>query len=216
MNQPDPARVLVLFAHPALHTSRVNRALLQAARQVRGITVHDLYEAYPAHDLDVPREQTLLTAHDVVVLQHPFYWYSVPPILKEWMDLVLEHGWAYGSKGTALRGKTLISAITTGGRESAYSPGGGNRYTMLQFLAPVEMTARLCGMNWLPPFVAHGTHRMTADDIRRHAADYRRLLEALRDGTVDAGRADEYERINVDLESVIGTLGSDGDAGGRR
>jgi glutathione-regulated potassium-efflux system ancillary protein KefG len=50
-------RVLVLFAHPALQKSRVNRELVREARQVEGITFRDLYEDYPEFDIDVPREQ---------------------------------------------------------------------------------------------------------------------------------------------------------------
>lgn len=181
---PDdpPRRVLILFAHPAIARSRVNRVLAAAVRGLRGVTFHDLYEAYPDFDVDAGREQGLLAEHDVVVLQHPFYWYSSPALVKEWEDVVLQHGWAYGREGTALRGKALLSAVTTGGREASYGPAGGNRYTVGQFLAPLEQTARLCGMEWLPPFVVHGTHGMTSREAERHAERYRSTVEALRDG----------------------------------
>jgi len=100
-------RVLVLFAHPAFGRSRLNRALLTAARDLaHPPTIHDLYESYPDVDVDVVREQELLTEHDVIVCQHPLFWYSTPALVKQWFDLVLEHGWAYGSSGHALRGKT--------------------------------------------------------------------------------------------------------------
>ncbi len=48
-------RILILFAHPALERSRVNRRLIAEAKDVAGVTVHDLYEAYPTLDLDVKR-----------------------------------------------------------------------------------------------------------------------------------------------------------------
>ena len=150
-------KVLILFAHPAYSKSRVNRLLLEASRGVEGVTVHDLYAVYPDFDLDVKREQELLLAHERNVLHHPFYWYSTPAILKEWQDLVLEHGWAYGRGGTALQGKWLMNAITTGGGEKAYRRDGHNRFTMRELLAPLEQTARLCGKEYLAPFVAHGT-----------------------------------------------------------
>jgi glutathione-regulated potassium-efflux system ancillary protein KefG len=186
-----PLRTLVLFAHPGYHRSRVNRALVEAVRGMDGLTFHDLYEAYPDFDVDVGREQGLLAAHDLVVFQHPFYWYGVPPLLKQWMDLVLEHGWAYGREGRALEGRLLLSAVTTGGRESAYTVEGPNRHTVRQFLAPIEQTARLCRMTWLPPFVVHGTHAMTPEEARRAGADYRLALEALRDRRLEpAGVAD--------------------------
>ena len=196
--------VLVLFAHPAIARSRVNRCLVEAARRVEGVTVNDLYERYPDFDIDVEREQALLTSHDVVVLQHPFYWYSTPSILKEWQDLVLEHGWAYGHQGRALHGKLMVSALTAGGGEEAYAASGSNRFTIRQLLAHIEQTARLCGMLYLAPFVVHGTHRLQDDDIVRHAADYAAVLEALRDGRVDVEAASRAERLNADLPAMIG------------
>lgn len=198
-----PTRILVLFAHPALQKSRVNRVLLEEIQDIPHVTIHDLYDAYPDFGINVPREQALLLDHDVVVFHHPFLWYSTPAILKEWQDLVLQHGWAYGRAGTALRGKQMMSVITTGGRESAYQPGGHNRFTIRQFLAPLEQTARLCGMEFLPPFVAHGTHRMTPEEMKAHGQDLRRLLEGLRDGRADLDTARELPRINWDLETVL-------------
>ncbi len=196
-------RILVLFAHPAEEKSRVHRVLVHGIRDLPGVTVHDLYEAYPELDIDVQREQSLLLAHDVIVFQHPFFWYSTPAILKEWQDLVLEHGWAYGSQGTALQGKRMLNAITTGGREVAYARDGHNRFTMRELLVPLEQTARLCGMQYLAPFVVHGTLGMTREQTDRHAADWRRTVEALRDDRVDLERAASAARLNADLDALL-------------
>jgi len=197
------SRVLVLFAHPALEKSRVNRRLAAEVAGLEGVTFHDLYEAYPDFDVDVRREQALLGAHDVVVLQHPFFWYSTPAPVKQWEDLVLEHGWAYGSGGQALRGKRLLSTITTGGRETAYREDGLNRFTIRQLLAPLEQTAVLCGMEYLPPFVVHGTHRLEEPEIAAAVRDYRRVVEALRDDRLDYEAARGRERLNVDLDALL-------------
>jgi glutathione-regulated potassium-efflux system ancillary protein KefG len=201
----ETTNVLILFAHPAIRRSRVNRRLVEAARSLERVQVNDLYEAYPDFDIDVAREQRLLLEHDIIVMQHPFYWYSTPAILKEWQDLVLEHGWAYGRDGRALEGKTLLNAITTGGGEQAYNRQGSNRFTVRELLAPIEQTARLCGMEYLPPFVVHGTHRLAASDIDRHVAEYRRTLEALRDGRIDLDAVTGLPRLNADLDGVIGS-----------
>jgi glutathione-regulated potassium-efflux system ancillary protein KefG len=196
-------RILILFAHPAYHKSRVNRVLVNRIQGLYGVTFHDLYEAYPELDIDVQLEQELVTSHDVVVFHHPFFWYSTPAIMKEWQDLVLQHGWAYGSTGTALHGKTLMNAITTGGREEAYKPDGYNRFTMRELLAPLEQTASLCGMHYLPPFVVHGTLRMATETMEAHAEDYRRVLEAIRDDKLDRDLAQSSPRLNSDLTRVI-------------
>ena len=174
-------KILVLFAHPALEKSRVNRVLMQAVQNLPGVTFRDLYQDYPDFDIDITREQQQLESHDIVVLQFPFYWYSTPALIKEWEDLVLEHGWAYGHEGTALKGKSLVTVISTGGGAEEYSRSGPNRYEMGEFLIPLERTAALCGMTWLPPFVIHGTHSLDDAAIAEHAAAYRCLVEGLRD-----------------------------------
>lgn len=170
------ARVLILFAHPALQKSRVHRRLIPRAASLSDVRLHDLYESYPDFQVDVKREQSLLLDHDVVIVQHPFYWYGVPPLLKQWMDLVLEHGWAYGSRGDALRHKWLLPVVTAGGGATAYRAGGYNRFTVRQFLAPLEQTARLCGMRYAPPWVVFGTHRLGPAEIEEQAASYEHLL----------------------------------------
>ncbi len=198
-----PHRVLIIFAHPALQKSRVNKVLIQPVRELEGVTFHDLYEEYPEFDIDVKREQQLLVDHDIIVFHHPFFWFSTPSILKEWKDLVLEHGWAFGHEGTALRGKKIFLVITTGGRESAYQTDGFNRFTIREFLVPIEQTFRMCGMDYLPPFAVHGTHGITEPEIARHAGNYRRIIEAFRDGRIDFDIAKQYPRLNTNLDEVI-------------
>lgn len=202
-------RVLIQFAHPVLERSRANQPLLGAVEDVDTVTINDLYEHYPTLLIDVQREQQLLTAHDVIVFHHPFYWYSTPAILKQWQDMVLEHGWAYGENGTRLRGKITFNVVTTGGPASAYREGGYNRFTVRQLLAPWEQTAALCGMRYLAPFVAHSALRTAAEmGLDRHRRDYRRLIEALRDDRLDLGRASTADEINDDLDALVATGGA--------
>jgi glutathione-regulated potassium-efflux system ancillary protein KefG len=197
-------RILVQFAHPVLERSRVNRRLLAAVRDLEGVTVNDLYEAYPSLVIDVEREQALLLAHDVIVFQHPFYWYSTPAILKEWQDLVLEHGWAYGEGGTRLRGKLTLNAITTGGPAHVYRREGYNRFTVRELLAPWDQTAFLCGMRFLAPYVVHGALRIVGDDDLAPRRDgYRRLLEGLRDDRIDLERAASAQNLADELDRVL-------------
>jgi glutathione-regulated potassium-efflux system ancillary protein KefG len=188
--------ILLQFAHPALEKSRVNRVLFEAVRGLPFVTANDLYEQYPDFDIDVDREQALLLEHEYVVFQHPFYWYSTPAMVKQWEDLVLEHGWAYGREGTALAGKTWLNVLTAGGREEAYQPTGYNRFTVRQLLAPLEQTAYLCKMEYLPPFVVPGTHRLDDAGIQTAAGQYRAMLERLMAGDVDPRQARTFDTLN--------------------
>lgn len=189
-------RILILFAHPAIEKSRINRELVKTAEKIEGVTFNNLYENYPDFYIDVVKEQQLLMMHDIVVWQHPFYWYSSPALMKEWFDLVLQHGFAYGIKGRALEGKTALSVISTGGRRDVYSEMGKNHFTMKQFLVPFEQSANLCRMGYLPPYVIHGSHTITEDEIILQAGNYKRLLLALRDETIEMKRTNQVEYLN--------------------
>ncbi|QIG52289.1 hypothetical protein G5V57_02300 [Nordella sp. HKS 07] len=178
-------KVLILFAHPRPSRSLVQRMLYDAVRELSGITVHDLYAAYPDFEIDVEREQERLLAHDVIVLQHPFYWYSSPAIIKEWLDRVLEIGWAYGPGGNRLHRKFLMNAISTGGDAAAYHHGGRNRFEIADLLSPFNQSAHLCGMGYLEPFAVFAGHWMTSEDLALRISDYQGLIEGLRDGHID-------------------------------
>jgi len=197
-------KVLINFAHPKIAHSKINAALRAAVEGLEGVTFNDLYAAYPDFLIDVKREQTLCENHDVIIFQHPFYWYSTPAIMKEWLDLVLQHGWAFGSQGKALNGKFFLQAITAGGDDSTYQKDGFNVFTIGELTSPYRATAKLCNMNWLPPFTVLGIHKGGADEkINVYAEDYRRTVIALRDATLNVEKAGLSQYINSDLNSTI-------------
>lgn len=190
------ARVLVQFAHPAFSKSRAHRTLIERASHVDGVTINDLYELYPDLNVDAKREQSHVLAHDIVVLQFPIYWYSGPALIKQWLDLVLEHGWAYGHKGNAVRGKKLMCAVSCGSDRDAYAPGNDNGYPLNQFLLPFQQTAAFCGMNWLPPFVAYGNHWNAATALDAYGTSYAAILRALVADELPASSLDAIEHMN--------------------
>jgi glutathione-regulated potassium-efflux system ancillary protein KefG len=201
---PVRRRVLVLLAHPSLERSEVNRPMADALIGIDGVTAIDLYAEYPDFQIDIDREQQRLRTHDAVVFQHPLYWYSTPAILKEWQDLVLEYGFAYGSRGTALHGKIFFDALSAGGAELAYRAEGYNHFTIRELLYPLEQTALLCGMVYLAPFALFGS-RTAVDEGRvdHHVADWVRMLEALRDDRLDIDLAKDLATLNDNLDAVI-------------
>ena len=188
------ARLIVYYAHPGHKHSHVNRHMAEAAFAIDGITCVDLYRVYPRFDIDVDAEQQRLLGHDVILFQFPLFWYSTPSIVKEWQDLVLEHGFAYGAGGDRLAGKRMMLAITAAGPEEAYSSGGYQHYPLREFLRPLEQTARLCGMHFAAPYVLYASLKApAAGAVEPHVDGYRRLLEAIRDDRYDWDAADEGE-----------------------
>ena len=190
------SKVLILFAHPALEKSRVNKKLIEDVQSLKNVTLNDLYEEYYDFNIDVEREKKLLVEHDIIIFHHPFFWYSTPALLKQWEDLVLEHGWAYGSKGTALVGKKFMNIITTGGSSQAYTRESVNKFSIREFLIPIEQSVKLCGMIFLPPYLIQGTHRFTAKEIEEYSKEYIQLLKNLSEDKFNFAEVMKYETLN--------------------
>ena len=171
----------IFLAHPALHRSRINASLTAVAATVEGVEVVDLYDAYPDFDIDVKREQDRLLQVDAIILQHPFYWYSVPALLKEWVDLVFAYGFAYGKDQKKLSGKLLTQAMSTGGDAGSYHADGFNRFTIADFCRPWEATAHFCDMRWRQPFVTHGSHNISDAAIEQAGDSYRKWLLTIKE-----------------------------------
>lgn len=180
------AKLIVYYAHPGHRFSHANTAMAAQADSVDGITFVDLYAEYPRFGINIDREQQRLLDHDVILLQFPMFWYSTPSLLKEWQDLVLEHGFAYGAGGDKLKGKLMMLAITAAGDSEAYTDNGYQHYPIRTFLTPLERTARLCHMEFAAPYVLYGSLRAANDGrLQSHVRHYRELLEAIRDDRYD-------------------------------
>ena len=186
------AKVLILFAHPGQQHSRINTRAASVAATFSGTTFVDLYAEYPRFKIDIDREQKALVAHDAIIMQFPLYWYSTPSLLKEWQDLVLEFGFAYGPGGDALKGKLLLPVITAGGAETAYQADGQNNFLLRTLLAPLEQTANLCQMQFIPPLVLFGAHQAGKDGRdEQHIAQYRTIVSAISEDRFDIKAARE-------------------------
>ena len=193
------AGLIVYYAHPGHKYSHVHCVMASAAAGVESITFVDLYSDYPRFDINVDIEQQRLLDHDVILFQFPLFWYSTPSIIKEWQDLVLEHGFAYGSGGDALAGKRMMLAITAAGPEDAYTHQGYQHYPLRSFLTPLEQTARLCQMVFPAPYVLYGSLRApSAGLVDPHVEGYRRLLEAIRDDRYDFDAAATMDVVQFD------------------
>lgn len=198
------ARLLVYYAHPGHRYSHVNKEMAKAAGNVTGIAFVDLYAEYPRHDIDIDKEQERLLANDVILFQCPLFWYSTPSLIKEWEDLVLEHGFAYGAGGDRLAGKTMMFALTAAGPPEAYTENGYQHYPLRTFLTPLEQTARLSKMQFAPPYVLHSSLLApNAGEVAPHTEGYVRLLTAIRDDRYDFARADENEIVTYSTLPIM-------------
>ena len=177
-------KTLVIVAHPDIENSVINQNWVKALQQnPERYTVHQLYKAYPDGKIDVSREQKLLEAHDNIILQFPIYWFSSPPLLKQWQDDVLTYGWAYGSKsGYKMNGKNVALAVSAGIRLEDFAAKGRYQYSLAEVLRPFEMTFNYVKSNYLPHFGFYGTElagEIAPEILAQSAQDYRDFITRL-------------------------------------
>ena len=194
-------KILVLFAHPSYQKSVLHKSLNQQYIGLSHITFHDLYEEYPNFIIDIEKEQELLKSHDIVIFQHPLYWYSSPALIKEWIDVVFQHGFAYGAEGRALKNKTCVSVVTTGADPVSYL----NNNSIRNVMQPIERTVKFCNMNYLPPFVIHGGLKIKSDHTESSLANemletqvmlYKSFLKDLTHSEINHENLDSYNTVN--------------------
>ena len=114
--------VVIICGHPDLNSSVANKAILEEiSAKCPQAEIRKLCELYPDYQFDVKAEQAALEKADIIIFQYPMHWYGLPGLFKLYVDKVMEHGWAYGSKGTALEGKAFITSLTMGAPDVAYS-----------------------------------------------------------------------------------------------
>ena len=179
-------KTLIILAHPDINSSsNANKVILDALMQQPDIKVKDLYALYPDYKIDVLAEQSALLECDLIVFQYPLHWYSVPSVLKAWVDSVLLYGFAYGEGGNKLLGKKLLISTTIGGPEESYRPGGHNSFPMSDFLKPLQQTALFCGMDFINPILSYGMvyipqGNTSKNDIQRRAESHaNRLIDTI-------------------------------------
>ncbi|MFT5117235.1 MAG: glutathione-regulated potassium-efflux system ancillary protein KefG [Kiritimatiellia bacterium] len=172
------ATILVLYAHPAEDKSQVSKAMFSIANTATGVTAFDLYATYPTSRINVADQQALLLAHDVIVFLCPVFWYSTPAILKDWQDLVLQYGFAFGPNGDKLKGKRFLLAMSAGAPAEEYHHDGINGVSLESLLLPLNKMASLCNMTNEPPFLLYGTTTAVDDGrLQTHLQQWKSLLQ---------------------------------------
>lgn len=140
---------------------------------------------------DIALEQEKLRWADTLILQFPLWWFSMPAILKGWVERVYAYGFAYGvgehsnthwgdryGEGS-LAGKRAMLLVTAGGWESHYSPRGING-PIDDILFPIHHGILYYpGFDVLPPFVAYRTDRFDAAHFPALCAELGHRLDTL-------------------------------------
>ncbi len=132
---------------------------------------------------DIMAEVEKLRTADLLILNFPIFWFSLPAIMKGWIDRVFVSGLTYGGlrfydKG-GLAGKTALMAFTLGGQPHMFGPDAvhGALPDMLRHV--IRGSLQYVGFRVLPPFIGFHVPYISHDQRVACLADYKRHLESL-------------------------------------
>ncbi|ROI10931.1 flavodoxin family protein [Kaistella haifensis] len=149
---------LIILGHPNFDKSLANKTIVEALLKSNiNIEVRNIASLYPDYNIDAKKEQEILMKHKTIIFQYPIYWYNMPAILKQWFDIVLEYGFAYGRNGDKLKGKNFIPSFTVGAPENEYRTLGEHHFRVYEFCKNLEQTAYYIQMNYIEAFYFHET-----------------------------------------------------------
>jgi putative NADPH-quinone reductase len=131
----------------------------------------------------IAAEQEKVAWCDLMIWQFPLWWFSVPAILKGWVDRVFAMGKSYNNGQTyengVYTGKKALLSITTGGAKNDYLKDGANG-DMDNMLKPIHRGIfQFTGFSVLEPQVIYGPARQTAAERALALEDWASRLKQI-------------------------------------
>jgi len=158
---------------------------------------------------DIVAEVEKLLSADLLIFSFPVFWFSVPAMLKGWIDRVLLSGVCFGGRRFYdrgnLRGKRALMAATIGGREHMFGPGAIHGPFEALFSPLLRGTFGYVGCDVLAPFVAWHVPYVSDADRQAMLADYAVRLR----GIFDETPLDIYPSLNS-FDALMRPLPSSG------
>lgn len=174
-------KTLLILAHPHLQKSIRNKLIAEELANEKKLEIRDLTGLYPNYNINVAEEQKKLVEADTIVFQYPLYWYSVPPILKLWIDEVFTYGFAFGKGNYQLEGKKIVVSCTIGSNEDIYPAE-----TLEKIFFPFQGLADYCKMDYFAEVISFGEVHVPGESkiglensARKHAERLRHLLRSV-------------------------------------
>ncbi|GGG51950.1 NAD(P)H-dependent oxidoreductase [Bizionia arctica] len=194
-NKLNKMKTLIILSHPDLEQSIANKNIIKhLQKDTDNIEVRHLDKLYPNFNIDIEAEQNALLSADIIIFQYPFYWYSSPASLKQWMDKVLSFGFAHGVGGDKLKGKHFLLSVTLGGPIESYTPLGYNRFALDEFVKPIQQTAYMTEMIYHGAIFSNrnayvegifNSKSEVKENAKNHASQVIDFIETLRHGNAD-------------------------------
>lgn len=177
--------VLLITGHTYQAVSVFNKMITEELKnEIPDLKISNLAELYPNYQIDRTVEREKLLWADTIIIQSPVFWYSMTSLIMRYLEEVFEHGWAYGSRGNALKGKRIIISLTAGTPKSEYLDGSAG-LTVDDVTKPLKVIFEFCKMNYLGTVFSGGMFNTgdgsadtesAAQKVRTHVSEILRKL----------------------------------------
>ncbi len=132
---------------------------------------------------ELKAEMDKLLWADFVMFQFPLWWFSLPAILKGWVDRVFAMGFSYDlgrayDTGFFPRKRGML-ALTTGAPPPTYTAQGKNGDINQLLLHINRGMLYFLGLQVLPPFIAYSAARVTPEQRTAYLDAFRERLLTL-------------------------------------
>lgn len=139
--------------------------------------------AHQAFTPDIQSEIDKLQACDMLILQFPLWWFSMPAIMKGWIDRVFVNGLVYGSgrrfDSGGMKGKRAMVAITTACYPEMVEPDGLLANLDINLWHLQHGTLGYAGFDVLAPFAAWSIHYTTPEKRAAYLDAYAQRLRGI-------------------------------------
>ncbi len=169
---------LVLFAHPYLEHSSSNRELINFYERHQHYTFRDLYEDYPDFHIAAFRERKRIFEYERFIFHFPLVWFGIPPLLKLWLNEVLDQDWQKPETENPLDGKEIYILVTTVSKETSFGKEGKYQYTVDQLISELIVSLRAFKADISTIMVVYESESLTKKDI---IIQKQKLMEILHD-----------------------------------
>ena len=152
-------KIVVIMAHQNLNESVLNKRIKEELQDEDNVVYKDLTSLYGDFNIDIKQEHEDLKSASKIIFQFPLYWYTIPSLLKKYVDDVFSYGFAYELNdgvfmALALKDKEFQMIVTIGAKKESYE--GEGRLSVEECLNSSSYTAKLLGMKELDMFKIHG------------------------------------------------------------
>ncbi|MDA3650081.1 NAD(P)H oxidoreductase [Saccharopolyspora indica] len=182
MNSQPGGRALVVLAHPrsdsvtARSADLVHRKLKAAQYEVDLLDLHaegfdprmttadepDWADREKTYSPEVRAHIARVDAADVIVVVFPVWWFSLPAILKGWIDRVWNYGFAYGRSEPRLAGKRMLWLGLAGGSSAGYAEAGLAEMMDVQLRVGIS---NFCGIEDADFVLVHDLETANAEQV---------------------------------------------------